>query len=63
MSINWTPIQKKYAGQWVAFKTDEKTVVASGRTLKAAHRKASEQGFEKPIMSYVPKENVTFVGG
>ena len=27
MAINWTTIYKKYRGQWVALKSDEKTVV------------------------------------
>lgn len=62
MSIDWTHIHKKYAGQWVAFKADEETVVASGRTLKVAHRRAVEKGLAKPIMSFVPKDGVTFVG-
>ena len=62
MPINWTLLYKKYAGQWIAFKADEKTVVASGKTLKIAHAKAIKLGLKKPIMSFVPKENITFVG-
>lgn len=62
MPIDWTNITKKYAGQWVAFKADEKTVIASGKTLKAAHRQAVEKGYAKPIMSFVPKNDMTFVG-
>lgn len=62
MPIDWTQLQKKYQGQWIALTADEKTVVASGHTLKAAHRRAQAQGIEKPFMSFVPKEAVSFVG-
>lgn len=62
MAIDWTEIHKKYRGQWVAFKQDQRTVVAHGKTLRAVHQRALEAGVKKPIMSLVPKETVTFVG-
>lgn len=61
--INWEKMYKKYAGLWVAMKDDEKTVVGSGKTLKEALKKAEEKGFENPLLNYVPKKLVTFVGG
>jgi len=32
MVKDWTKIQKKYKGLWVAFAKDEKTVMGSGKT-------------------------------
>ena len=40
MSINWTNLQKKYKGLWVALANDEITVLGHGKTLKAALDKA-----------------------
>ena len=42
--INWTKIQKKYSGQWIALENDEKTVIASGKTPKEAREKAYKKG-------------------
>lgn len=62
MPINWTSIQKKYKGLWVALKSDEKTVVASGKTAKEAWSKAQKVGYEKPILSRMPEKLVSYVG-
>ena len=62
MAINWTNICKKYRGQWVALKDDEKTVVASGKTAKQAWEKAQDKGYKKPIMFRVPTEIIPYVG-
>lgn len=62
MAIDWTHLRKKYAGQWVAFKKDEKTVVAAAKTLTAVHKKAKESGYDRPAVFFVPKEDVSFVG-
>ena len=62
MAINWTTIYKKYRGQWVALKSDEKTVVASGKTAKAAFDKARQKGYVKPILTRMPEELTTYVG-
>jgi len=62
MPINWTNLQKKYKGLWVALKNDEKTVVASGKTAKEAWDKARKSGYEKPILSHMPEKLVTYVG-
>lgn len=62
MAINWTSIYKKYKGKWVAFKSDEKTVVASGINAKTAYTKAVNNGFKNPILSYVPVKLVSRIG-
>lgn len=63
MAINWIKIYQKYRGQWVALKDDEKTVVASGRTVQSVMRKAKEKGSRQPILMRVPTKIVPYVGG
>lgn len=63
MAIDWTKICKKYKGLWVGLKDDEKTVVASGRTVKEVLKKAEQKGFSKPILFKVPVEVIPYVGG
>jgi hypothetical protein len=62
MAIDWTKIYKKYKGLWVALKDDEKTVIASGKTVKETLEKARKKGFDKPILTHMPEELVTYVG-
>lgn len=62
MAINWGTIYKKYKGRWIALKKDEKTVVASGKTAKAAYSKAIQSGLKNPILSFVPLTLVSRIG-
>ncbi len=62
MAIDWTEIYKKYKGLWVALKKDEITVIASGKTAKEALDKARKKGYKMPILAYMPKELITFIG-
>lgn len=62
MVINWTGIYKKYKGLWVALKSDEKTVVASGKSAKEAWDNARKKGFLKPILTHMPKKLTPHVG-
>ena len=62
MPINWTNLQKKYKGLWVALKDDEITVLASGKTAKEAWDKARKKGYGKPILSHMPEKLMTYVG-
>ena len=62
MAKNWTNIQKKYKGQWVAFAKDEETVIASGETLREAMAHAHTKGHADPIMARMPEKIVTYVG-
>lgn len=62
MAINWLPIYKKYKGRWIALKSDEKTVVASGIKAKDVYKKAIESGLKDPILSYVPIKVIPMAG-
>jgi len=62
MAIDWTQIYKKYKGLWVAFKNDEKTVIGSGKTAKEAWNEAKQEGCQKPILTRMPDELVSYVG-
>lgn len=61
-ALNRTPMAMKYAGQWVALKSDRKTVVASGRTLKQALKTAHEKGCAEPVLTKMPATVRSFVG-
>ncbi|MDO8517788.1 MAG: DUF5678 domain-containing protein [bacterium] len=54
---------KKYAGQWVALKDDEETVVGHGATLQEAIDMAKACGYDDPIVTVMPREIITFIGG
>ena len=60
--IDWTPIYKKYKGMWVALAGDEKTVVASAKSVKETIQLASKNGETKPILLKVPLKQLTYVG-
>lgn len=62
MAIDWSNLYKKYKGLWLALKQDEKTVVAYGKTAKEAWNKARKGGYDKPILTKMPSELVTYVG-
>ena len=62
MAIDWTQIYKKYKGQWIALKEDEKTVIAGGKTAKVVFEKAKKKGFSKPLLFRVPQENLPYFG-
>ena len=42
-------------GTWVAISQDQKRVAGTGRTLKAALRKAKKNGEKRPFILRVPK--------
>jgi len=62
MGINWTKIQSKYKGLWVALADDEKTVVASGGSAKETYEKARKEGHKEPILTRMPEELTAYVG-
>lgn len=63
MVIDWTRIYKKYKGLWVALKDDEKSVVASGKTVREAMEKAQKKGYRQPILFRVPTKILPYIGG
>lgn len=62
MAINWMTIYKKYKGKWIALKSDEKTVVASGKDAKTAYSRTVNRGLKNPILSYVPLKLIPRIG-
>ena len=62
MAIDWTHAYRRFKGLWVAFKDDEKTVIASGRTAKEALKKAKIKGYEMPILAHMPKILGPYIG-
>ena len=62
MAIDWTKIYEKYKGLWVALKDDEKTVVASGETVKEVMEEAKKEGYQEPILFKVPTEIIPYIG-
>lgn len=61
-TIDWTKTYQKYRGSWVGLKNDQKTVIASGKTVKEVMQKSQEKGFKEPILFKVPSKIVPFVG-
>jgi len=61
-AIDYSPIFKKYPGQWVALKSDEKTVVAASRSANKAFQGAKEEGVKEPILFKVPKKSAPYIG-
>ena len=53
---DWRKLYQQHKGQWVALKDDEVTVIAAAPTLAAARTAAAALGFERPIMTKVPKD-------
>ncbi len=62
MVIDWTKIYKKYKGLWVALKDDQKTVIASGNTVKEVMEKAKKKGFKAPILFRMPAKVLPYIG-
>ena len=48
MSIDWTPLFKKYKAKWLA--------------LKEAWDKAQKKGFNSPILTSIPDKLITYIG-
>lgn len=62
MTIDWEKIYKKYKGFWVALDNDETTVIANGKTAKEAWQNARKRGYNKPILTRMPRRLVSYVG-
>ena len=62
MAMNWTNIYRIYKGKWIALKSDEKTVIASGVRAAVVYKKAIQNGYKNPILSYVPVKLVSRIG-
>lgn len=56
-------VPRQYAGQWIAWDRRQTKIVASGRSLAEAIRRAAAAGESDPVLAKAPKANVRFVGG
>ena len=61
--IDQTKICRKYPGSWVALKSDEETVIASGETVKEVMKEAQKKRYSNPILFRVPTKIIPYVGG
>lgn len=62
MAIDWTKIYQKYKGLWIALKDDEKSIIASGKTINEVIQKSNNKGFKLPIVFKVPSKVITYIG-
>ena len=62
MARNFIEIHKKYKGKWIALTLDEKTVVASGDSLKKILEDSKKKGLDHPVVMKVPQAVVPLVG-
>jgi len=62
MAIDWTKICERYRGLWIGLRKDEKTVIASGETVKEVMKKAKQKGYPSPILFRVPIKIMPYVG-
>ena len=59
---DWTKIQKRYKGLWVALAEDEVTVLGAGKTVRDAIAQARRKTSETPYLTLMPKKIVPYVG-
>ena len=59
---NWTKLFKDHKGQWVALQDDETTVISSGNKLSDVIRSAQSKGYQKPIITKVPRTDTAYIG-
>jgi hypothetical protein len=55
-------IPPEYSGKWVAWSSDQTTIVATGRTFAEARAAALAAGESRPLLEKAPKIDVRFVG-
>ncbi len=53
MAKDWTKIQQKYKGLWVALQKDEVTVISAANSLKQAALEANKKGFKDVVSSLI----------
>jgi len=61
-ATNFKEIHKRYKGKWVALTLDEKTVIASGDSLKKILQDSKKKGIAHPVVMKVPQAVVPLVG-
>jgi hypothetical protein len=61
--INRTALAKKHRGKWLALKSDRRSVIATGTTPTQVWEAARRKGVRKPVITRMPNEVRSFVGG
>lgn len=61
-AINQKHLVKQHRGKWIALKSDRRTVVASGKSVKSVLSAAQKKGCKKPIVTRVPRKPAHFIG-
>jgi hypothetical protein len=61
-AINQTHLTQRHRGKWVALKSDRRTVVAAGDSVKSVVGAARRKGCNVPIVTRVPKTQAHFIG-
>jgi len=61
-AIDRSIIGKSHRGKWGALKSDRRTVIASGRSVKAVMQAAAKKGHHDPIVTRIPRSPAVFVG-
>ncbi len=60
--IDFTKIQKKYKGSWIALNDTLDNVISYGRDANSVYKKATKKGFKSPTLFKVPKEIAPYFG-
>lgn len=56
------PAPVEYAGQWVAWNSDQTEIVAHGRQFKEVLDAARAAGYQNAILQCVPRPDAYFIG-
>lgn len=60
--IDFTKIQKKYKGSWVALDDKLDNVISNGKNAKSVYEKAVKKGYKSPTLFKVPKQITPYFG-
>ena len=61
-AIKVADLLKKYGNMWVALNQKRTEVLASAQSLEDALRLAKNKSSESPILTYVPRLDLDYVG-
>ncbi len=61
-AIDLTQAWEKHKGQWVTFDKQYKVITAD-TDAKKAYEAAKKKGYTRPLLFYMPQEDLPFFGG
>jgi len=56
-----TKIGDEFINQWIAMSPENRTIVASGLTVREALDEAKKKGIDSPILTKVPSRNQGYI--